>query len=146
MSIGQNIAAAIFAVTVAGTPVYWVLDRQPPVEVFSTKVLTPTVMQGGDLLISYDFDRKRVCNTTVQRSLFDGANVEFDYVPDTRDAFGPIQHDTTVSKVQIPTGASPGPARFRSVVSYRCNPLHWWFPVIVVTADQSFEITEKPPA
>lgn len=141
----QHIAAAIAAVTFVGTAAVWATDRDPPVTINEVKVLTPIVQQDGDFIISYDLERQQVCQTEAQRTIFDGANVEIDYLPDRREAFGPVtKHDVKSVKVHVPLSATPGTARYRVVAVYRCNPLHQIWPIVRVLVDQYFTIIEKP--
>lgn len=142
MSISQHIGAALVAVTFVGTPVYWLTDREVPVEIIEARVLNPNVAIDQDLLVYYEVDRHRVCPTIAQRTVYDGAGVEIKYMPDIRAAFGPEGRDKSTFRLHIPPGASPGTARYRVVVSYFCNPMHRLFPLTVIRPVLYFTITE----
>lgn len=139
----NHIIGAVLAVSVAAPVVYSVSDREPCTRILSTRVVTPEVRPGHEFVIAYELQRAAVCHTTAQRIIFDGANVEHTYEADERDAFGPAVAETKAISVTVPAGATPGPARYRLILSFEKN----WFQSIrpVVTIQPDVRFTILPP-
>lgn len=125
-----------------GTLGMFMADRTPPTIVYAVDVLTPQVPPGGQLKVEYTVNRARSCATNVERILFDAQRVR---VPledmEFKAAPGPMGPDKYISAVSIPTGFARGEAKYRVLTTYRCNPIHALWPITVLTADVSFDVT-----
>lgn len=125
-----------------GTFGMFIADRTPPTTVYDVQVLTPQVPPGGTLKVKYTVYRARSCATQVERILFDHQRVrhaledlEFKAAP------GPLGTDSYISAVPIPNTFTRGEARYRVLTTYRCNPVHSIWPITVLTADETFDVT-----
>lgn len=137
-------AAAICLLLVAfwsGIAGVMVSDRQLPVTVLSRRVLTPEVEPGGVLRIAYSIERSKACRTLAERLIIDADGTRH-ILPDLDfEALGNPGSDDFVSQVGVPINAAPGPAKFRAVTSYACNPVQRFiWPITVVAPDQNFVI------
>ena len=119
-------------------------DRKPPFQVLSVE---PAFARPGEVVVikaKVWRDKARDCSATMSRSIFDSTLVRYDY---------PISHfsDDLIDKMEEQTPgllrvalvvseqATPGPADLVSVLSYRCNRVHAWWP-IEVTTHMGFEV------
>jgi len=122
------------------------LDRTLPITVISDTV-EGDVRAGGILVLRSELVRHRSCAMTVQQILIDGASyrhvlddLNFDAAP------GPLGHDVYRRAIVVRESAVPGYARFRIIVSWRCNPLHEIWP-ITITSEASFMLLpQRQPA
>lgn len=138
--IATKLVGAIAGIIVGVGAVAKGLDRSPPAVVIEAAPVSPVVQPGGTLLIHYAIDRKRVCETTSIATVYDGANIEYKYEPDSRPAFGPpVVEERVVARV-VPPSAVPGPARYRVVLEFRCNWTHNLWPIVEVLPDVPFTI------
>lgn len=139
-----NIMVASIAIGVAIALGYWVQDRAPPTAIKKIEAVQAVVTNGGVLRVRYEVERRRRCHVIVEQLVYDAENVRF-AVPDedyTTEP-GPLGADIFTLAVPIPVAAREGRAAYRSVRSYYCNPVHYWFSwPIVITADAEFEIME----
>jgi hypothetical protein len=110
----------------------WINDREPPNTVLSVDVLTPTVRPGTELRILYHVQRWRTdCAVHVDRVLYDSRNASFP-VPDVDFAASPSAKtgaDSVMTIIYIAPNMAEGKARFRSVSTFRCNPMHNIWPI-----------------
>lgn len=134
LSIGGILSVPIAAM-------YW--DREPPVTRSEVSVEFDHVRAGGDLVVSYSINRLRDCPVTTERTIYDGDGEQYRLDPSNRLSPGPLGPQQYKRVVQVPASAAPGKARYRVVNAYRCNPLHYWFPIRQVVADVSFWIVES---
>lgn len=117
-------------------------DREPPTVIDRTEVLTPIVAPGDNLRIHYEVYRRKSCHIRVERMLLDGENARF-MLPATElsGAPGPLERDSYVSVIPIPTEVTHGVGRYRAITTYKCNIIHSMFwPITVVGSDVVFEI------
>ena len=139
--ISQHIAGAAIGIFLIGGLIGVPLtDRQPAAEVLSMVILNPSVRPGDMLRTEIIVDRKRVCDTEVTRTIYDGANIEIRFLPDERQTFGPLGIDRRVVEVQVPASAKPGLARYRVTSTFRCNVLHRVWPITIAYDDIPFTI------
>jgi hypothetical protein len=138
-----NIVLAIFLMTVSALTGYWAQDRSPPVETHHIEAVNSPVPPGATLKIRYDITRHRVCHVRLQQFIFDGENTRFAVnTTDLPTDPAGLGEEKYAVPVDIPTLASPGPARYRAVRSYTCNPLQFMldWPIPMITTDVAFEI------
>jgi len=128
---------------VAGLLGVWAGDRNPATDSLLAEARPPDVEPGGLLHVAYEFRRYRLCPRDTQRTIFDGRTVRFDLGTQSRPLSGPVGKDAYVQPVQVPETASPGPARYRVIITDYCNPLHRIWPLKKVI-DVPFTIV--PPA
>jgi hypothetical protein len=114
-------------------------DRHPPVKFYSNEIVN-SPHPGEPLRVRSVVWRDRACHTTVHRLIFDKDD-RF-VIPDVVFAAGtlPLGDDSFIVPIPISPVADPGPAIYRTVHAYRCNPLHWIWPITVGPIDHQFTI------
>ncbi|MGU3495947.1 hypothetical protein ACLBXM_18045 [Xanthobacteraceae bacterium A53D] len=121
-----------------------IIDREPPVIVTSSQVLTPQVAPGDALKVEVEILRTRRCETTVDRIVFDAAGARHVLEPvQFSSAGGGRGEERYANLIPIPKDAAPGPARYRSIATYRCNPLHQPWPIVGEPREVAFEILPR---
>lgn len=119
-------------------------DNEMPVMVRTAEAATPIVSPGGELRIEYTLERRRSCEVWSDRFVVDARKVRFE-LPDLNIKAGlPLGPDHYIVPVEVKPEAAPGPAFYRTVTSYRCNPLQWIFPINGGTRDIPFIIRAPP--
>lgn len=118
-------------------------DRQVPVRYYTTEVLTQP-KPGMILRVKHSVWRDKSCHTTVYRIIFDKDGDRF-IVPDLEFPSGllPIGTDTFVAPVPISPEADEGPAVYRVRRQYRCNLLHYVWPIQDGPHDIQFTIAKR---
>lgn len=115
-------------------------DNEMPVMIRTAEAVTPVVSPGGELRIEYTLERRRSCEVMSDRFVIDAQRVRFE-VPDLNIKAGlPLGPDHYIVPVEIKPEAAAGQAIYRTVTSYRCNPLQFLFPIRGGTRDISFLI------
>lgn len=118
-------------------------DRQVPVKYYTSDVLN-TPKQGEPLRVKYTVWRDRSCATTVYRSIFDHGQRRF-VVADLDFSPGvlPLGYDTFIVPVPISPEATAGEAVYRVVRIYRCNLLHFIWPIEDGPHDMRFTVATQ---
>lgn len=125
---------------VAGVLGLWISDGQPPVVTIHAEPLHPIVRPGGTLEIEYHVERYRSCSSRIERILLDSRRVrtnldDLDYAA----APGPIGRDIYIARIPIPSTFATGPAFYRIINRFVCNPVHSLRP-IVTTREIAFVV------
>jgi hypothetical protein len=124
---------------------HWVSDREPPTTVIRTELIPLKPYPGGEVQVRYFVRRYRACATRVERLLFDAQQLRIPLpVRDFATSPGPVGDDSYVVSVPIPDSAMPGPARYRILTTYVCNPWHNIVPIVVSASDVMFTIQPRP--
>ena len=111
-----------------------------PVSQIENRATTTTVKAGDELLIYSKVQRHRLCDTTVERTVFDGQSIRYVFEKIRYVAApGPIGTQEYVQKIPLPATAAAGPARAQIGLSWRCSVLNEIFPLTDVITIQ-FEI------
>jgi hypothetical protein len=118
-------------------------ERDVPVRYQSNEVIN-SPRPGEPLRVRHAVTRNKSCQTTVYRLIFDKEGDRF-IVPDLEFAAGvlPLGADTFVVPVPISPEADPGPATYRALRKYRCNLLHWVWPITDGPFDYAFTIAPR---
>lgn len=118
-------------------------ERDVPVKYHANEVVN-SPRPGEPLRVRHVVVRNKSCQTTVYRLIFDKEGDRF-IVPDLEFAAGvlPFGADTFIVPVPISPEADPGPATYRALRKYRCNLLHWIWPIIDGPFDYQFTIAAK---
>lgn len=121
----------------------WTAARDTPTVIVSATAEPDVVRAGEDLQIRYLIDRRESCPSTLERMVVDSAKVRFllDDI-DYKAAPGPLGRDEVVIRVPVSPTAAPGPAVYRAIVAYYCNPVHHFWPV---TGTREVRFTIAPP-
>ena len=151
------ICSAILAA--AGTLAWFAADRAVPVEVMSSEVLTPRVRPGDKLIIRQRIKYIRDCAVHVDRALYDRGNSlqPLDQTDVRREWLRDIDYDhpplglgkrTITFEEDVPANFTAGPAEYRALPSYFCNPLQrYYWPITRPETILRFEIIgDDPPA
>lgn len=115
------------------------LDRNPPFEV--TDVYPSSARPGEFVTIQARVhrDSDRHCDAEFSRYLFDSSGTRFDLGQSLASAsfIAALEAKSpgllTVT-VQVPSAAQPGLASLDTVLEYRCNITHSWWPIHVETS------------
>jgi hypothetical protein len=142
--IFRIIAFATVAAAASALGFMW-LDTQPPTVVLKMEILNEPVRPGGELKIKYTVYRLRSCETSIDRLLFDHEkqrvileDLTFNGAP------GPLGESNYVAQVPIPRSFATGPATYRVVSRYVCNPLQRIWPIVTINPDVNFEVAGEP--
>lgn len=131
---------------IAATLGVWSSDHEPPTRLLKSEVLTPTVRPGGELRIHYTVQRFRSCRVHIDRILYDADRVRRD-LEDLEYAAAPgvMGESSYTIAVTIPRNFAQGPARYREITTYFCNPLQMYFSAIVENGDPiKFKVEGEP--
>lgn len=132
-----------FAAT-AGILGFWLADRDIPTRFQRTRTVVHEASPGGVLQIRIPLVRDRLCHTTINRRLVDARGEAFDLgITVYPHGTGPKGEDLFRSEIQIPAGMALGPATYTASACYRCNPVHWLWPVCDVQRTTSFIVTAR---
>lgn len=137
-----NAVLALVAVAMAALLGYWVSDRTAPVENLRVEIIHP-VHVGRQMRLKNTFSRKRVCHLRLQQSLVDSTGLRMTApVEEFVVAPGVVGEDQFMLVFRVPEEAAPGPATYRAVRAYYCNPLHNFldWPIIVPMAVVNFPL------
>lgn len=123
----------------------WAIEREPSTVMRRMEVVTPEVQPGGRLRIHYYVTRYKDCMIRIDRSIHDSQKVRY-VLPDLdfTKAPGPIGEDDYVSETVIPNTLAEGPAYYRAITRYQCNPLHRFWPIVTGPTDLHFIIKGEP--
>lgn len=135
----------IAAGTLSGVLGYWAADRELPVRVTDTVLLTPVVAPGQELRIRVYGFRHKSCRSVFQRLYRDGEGARFIHDDvDIRLSTSNLGQDNWVVPLPISVTAKPGRGIFRMLTQYYCNPLHYIFPLIDMQPPMEFKIEGEP--
>lgn len=120
------------------------MDRDPPVIVTRSSVITPFVPAGGLLKIEVEIFRYRRCETIVDRLIFDASDARYVLEPLIfQSSGGALGSERYLNLIQVPAAAAVGPARYRSIATYRCNLLHRSWPIVSEPRDVIFGVLPR---
>lgn len=113
-------------------------DRDLPVVVYTAEASSPIVAPGSELRIEYTLLRKRSCEVSSDRFIIDSKKTRHE-LPDLNIRAGlDIGQDHYFVPVDVKPEVAPGPAVYRTITSYICNPLQRVFPISAGQRDISF--------
>lgn len=120
-------------------------EREIPVKYKESEVVN-SPKPGESLRMRHRVWRDKSCNTIVYRLIFDKDGDRY-IIPDLDFPGGvlPLGDDTFYVPVPISSVADPGPATYRVLRKYRCNWLHWVFPIVDGPFDYRFVIAPHRP-
>lgn len=118
-------------------------ERHVPVKYQSSEVVN-SPKPGEALRVRHVVWRDKSCQTTVYRLIFDRDSDRF-IIPDLEFAANvlPLGADTFIVPMPISPAADPGPATYRVLRRYRCNLLHWIWPIMDGPFDYPFVIAPR---
>lgn len=126
---------------------WWTADRTPPTDMIERIVETPQVPQGGTLRVRAVFVPTKNCQIHADRFLIDRTDAIFPILPPTDFAAGNAAiglEESYVTRVHIPKEMALGPATYRAITTYWCNPIHHIWPITREPQDVRFEVVEGP--
>ena len=139
----RHIAAFIFGVFVVGPISFWAFDRFPPIEIHSASI-SPDVINAGDrAVITWAATMKRPCDGTIHRRFIDSSGTIFDMAPVSavyRHSIEEGMRRTFSREIILPIGMAPGGAVMSGIREYRCNPVHWLWPIRIEIAPLKFRV------
>lgn len=140
--VGTLFILMCFAAASLGT---MLADREVPIQVHSARILTPEVKAGGELRILYKVHRVRTCYQFSDRIMRDTAKL-VNRVPlddiEVKPGSDPVGEDTYISTIPVPANLQPGPAVYTTVTLYRCNLVHYAWPIWIPPREFHFRVVE----
>lgn len=129
----QAIGGALLAVLVV-----LALDREPPYRILSWEPMSARAGQSLEIRASVWRDTERRCSAAFSRYIFDSRGRRFDLGnSETSAELISAMERTSPGRlnvvVSVPDGVAPGRAEMVTVLAYRCNALHYLFPIEVTT-------------
>jgi hypothetical protein len=141
-----NFIIALFVIVCSAILGYWAQDWDDPITDYKAQMVTTQAEQGSMLKVRHSFIRRRKCHVHLEQFVFDGDGVRTIF-PDEDYTVSPGQlgEDNFVTAVQLPLTTAIGPARYRAVRSYTCNPLQTLLqlPIIVISPDLKFDVVPR---
>ena len=121
-------AISLAALTGIGTFAILASDRSLPVDQIAN-ITTGVVRPAGPMVLASDVFRHRLCSTTVEFSIFDSAPNRH-FLPDL-DIRVPVRlgRDHFQQELKWSAPLAPGPATLYVGLIWRCNPVHWLWPI-----------------
>ncbi len=137
-----SIIVAASLIAAAGALGYMATDRSSPIELIRTDVNTVRVRLGQDMERTFHFIQHKRCNIRSERALYDSNNVQYRLEPlEFPFGVGEVGEEQSYKiKVMVPEDMALGIARYESRTVYRCNPLHWIWPIYVPPNPAFFEV------
>lgn len=125
--------------------IVWGLDRTPPYTELSARA--DSARSGAELRVRLEVRRElhRRCDADMSRSVFDAAGTRFDLpgmdeFPAARiESIARRTPDAMSVSIVTPTGMAAGRAVLVTTLRYYCNPVHHFFPIVVVS-EVPFEV------
>ncbi len=118
---------------------YMVGDREIPVAVAEAAPVQSVVRPGDTARIRFRFWRTRSCWTRANATWIDRNGHRYP-IPTLEFPQGelPLGDDTAIVDVPVPIDVPPGPLRYMTVNTYRCNPLAVLWPVTAAPRQVDF--------
>lgn len=154
----SNLPYAVIAVALAGPVTWMMLDREPPYIRESGKI-TPAsydkcglpekspsgIVAGGCAAIDWKIRAIRNCKPAsqfnVSRTIVDQQGEHT--LPKVTSIYSLEEYPKEITRYfPLPTTLAVGPASYRSVALYACNPLQYFFPIAVERPDVHFMVGE----
>lgn len=114
----------------------WLADREPPVTYVKVEVATeiggkpePVPAPGRKLPIHFVFNRDRACDTFADRRLLDSGRAVHDLINEEITPIETGQNIDVFKYVPLPAEVHAGPATLSITVRWRCNLLHYLWPI-----------------
>lgn len=119
---------------------FLVADRELPLQILDMKPTVERVSPGDTLRVQYQVFRYRDCRMHVTRLIFDSERTMHVIAELDLPSGLPLGNDFLTTPVPVPLTATKGPAKYRIIVSYACNPLQRLWPLVAPPREVSFEI------
>ena len=116
----------------------WALDRKPPFALISSDLSYTAAGNFAVVKAHVRRDLGRNCSAAYSRQFYDSTGVRFDLVnnvvatPSSIQLLNNLTPGSLVVTFLVPTTAVKGSGKLVSVLEYRCNPLHYLWPIDVV--------------
>lgn len=133
----EGIARAIILAALV-VVLYYAADREPPFKVLAVQ---PSSARPGEYIsirASVIRETWRQCNAEYSRYMFDATNTRFNLGTDlaSHELIEAQERKTPgmlMLKFRLPEAVQPGPAILQTVLQYRCNRTHAFWPIDVTT-------------
>lgn len=113
-------------------------DREVPVLIYTAEASSPIVSPGSELRIEYTLLRRRSCEVSSDRFIIDSRKTRHE-LPDLNIKAGlDIGQDHYFVPVEVKPEVATGPAVYRTITSYVCNPMQRIFPIRAGQRDITF--------
>jgi hypothetical protein len=144
----MSVIIALSLVAMAASLGFMAGDRTLPASIKQGPlVLEDTAYPGGQLQVRVQFVQEKRCATHVDRFLYDSKDVRYDLksidYQSGASEVGTLQDYTL--KIPIPKDAAIGNARYQTASVYKCNMVHYLFPLYGPVRNINFVIRERRP-
>lgn len=144
----RNVVVAFIAIAGFAPLLWMVMDRDPPYRFEQVEISPADAVQGSEIHITFTVRPNRApCSPgLVYREFKEVASSRlFIYDPILRSEAPALVNNSFTRISKLPIDIAPGPALYRGMACYTCNPIHSWlrWPVCVTTPNVQFNILDK---
>lgn len=142
--IGRIIEILFYTAAMGAFAIFmaWSFEGAGPRETASLFVSPTEVPQGGELTVEVKAKVEKDCRVTIERAVIDVEGTVRPSVP--IESFEEAGTAALIATSFVPSAATPGPAFYRVILRWQCNPLQEFWPRIEQLPDLPFLITEAP--
>lgn len=119
------------------------LDRRPPLILSEARVPSGTVEPGQVVVVDWLQEWKRLCPGTVTRELTTSHGEVKKFRPFNIEPPKEVGAKSQPSSIYIPNSTHDGPATMQSTISFRCNFLNDFWPLIVKAPPVTIQVASK---
>lgn len=126
---------------------WWAMDRTYPIDILNSTAYPYVVHPGENLSVRYTVNRRKLCNTKVERRIQNGFAANETIMPAIEFALvGKVGMDKFNLEVPLPETIAVGPAAYKSTVCYRCpyNAVQYFWPICRQLPPVHFTVTPAP--
>ena len=125
-NVGQFVVAIIIA-----TSILYGFDRREPVTIGAPEVAMINVVPGSPVDVHWTQDWHRSCSGVVERTLVTQHGEIKTFKKFVVDPPSPLRTVAATSQMYVPHNTPPGEATLNSTISFSCNPLQDYWPIVV---------------
>lgn len=120
-NIVVGVCLTIFASAVA-LLYFWLFDNRAVMEVLEARATKPRFDLGEPITIEWTITKRRDCDGDVVRYLVDRRSTVWPLEIAAKPIFGKGT-TSAIFAFEMPQGAPPGQYEYRTIITWRCNPL-----------------------
>lgn len=141
-----NFIGGVILMLLASPIAYMAFDTQPPYTyiVNESVVLPPTAKGGEQVTVMWKVIFHRSCPGSSQRILFDPTTkvILASYDPSPAATTSSLKNGYLNRTFLLPKSMQPGWVGYRATISYQCNFLQRFWPLVTTTPDLFFKVEE----
>ena len=125
-NVGQFVVASVIAASIL-----YGFDRREPVTIGAPEIATMDVAPGSPVNVHWTQDWHRSCSGVVERTLVTQHGEIKTFKKFVIDPPKPLQSVDATSQMYVPHNTPSGVATLTSTISFSCNPLQDYWPIVV---------------